>query len=126
MTQPTEVLDASALLAWLQNELGAEKVQLDGSVMNSVNWSEVLQKAHQNGVVVAGLQGELEALGLRLAGFSVEEGQIAAELFRSTKPFGLSLGDRACLATAERLSGVAVTAEKIWSRLNRVQVRQIR
>ncbi len=50
-----EVLDASALLTWLQLEPGAEEVRLEGSVMNSVNWSEVLQKAEQNGVDVAGL-----------------------------------------------------------------------
>lgn len=126
MSEGLEVLDASALLAWLQNEPGADEVDLTSSVMNSVNWSEVLQKAEQNGVEVTGVREELEALGLALQGFSLEEATRAAELYPSTKGYGLSLGDRACLATALLQGGVAVTAEGAWSKLDGVRVRQIR
>ncbi len=121
-----EVLDASALLAWLQAEPGADKVRLTGSIVNSVNWSEVLQKARQNGVEVEGVREELEALGLKLRAFSLEEAERAAELYAVTKAYGLSLGDRACLATALVSGGVAVTAERAWSKLEGVRVRQIR
>lgn len=126
MNEGPEVLDASALLAWLQLEPGAQEVRLEGALMNSVNWSEVLQKAEQNGVEVEGIREELEALGLRLQAFGVEEGQRAADLYPVTRAFGLSLGDRACLATALSLGGVAVTAERAWSQLEGVQIRQIR
>lgn len=123
----SDVLDASALLAWLQDEPGAENVRLEGALMNSVNWSEVLQKARQNGVEVEGIQEELEALGLELRGFGLEEGTKAAELFPLTRAFGLSLGDRACLATTLLISGTAVTAESIWSKAKHgVPVRVIR
>ena len=121
-----EVLDASALLAWLQAEPGADAVRLEGALINSVNWSEVLQKARQKGVAVEGVREELEALGLKLRAFSLEEGERAAELYAVTKAHGLSLGDRACLATALALDGVAVTAERAWSKLEGVRVRQIR
>lgn len=121
-----EVLDASALLAWLQAEPGADEVRLEAALMNSVNWSEVLQKAEQNGVEIEGIREELEALGLRLQAFSLAEGQKAAELYPTTKLHGLSLADRACLATALVSGGVAVTAERVWSQLEGVQVRQIR
>ena len=121
-----QVLDASALLAWLQDEPGADEVKLEHSVINSVNFSEVLQKAKQNGVDVTGIEEELTALGLRLQNFSVEEATKAAELYRVTKPYGLSLGDRACLATALVSGGVAVTAEQVWSKLGDIRVRQIR
>ena len=121
-----QVLDASALLAWLQDEPGADAVKLERSVINSVNFSEVLQKAEQNGVDVAGIEEELTALGLRLQSFSVEEATKAAKLYRVTKPYGLSLGDRACLATALISGGVAVTAEQVWSKLGDIRVRQIR
>lgn len=95
--------------------------------MNSVNWSEVVQKAQQKGVVVTGLQEELAALGLELRGFSVAEGQRAADLYPLTKACGLSLGDRACLATADTLSGTAVTAENVWTKAEHgVPVRVIR
>ena len=100
---------------------------LEGAVMNSVNWSEVVQKAQHKGVGVTGLQEELEALGLELRGFSVAEGQKAAELYALTKTYGLSLGDRACLATAAVLSGTAVTAENVWTQAEHdVTVRVIR
>lgn len=122
-----EVLDASALLAWLQDEPGADEITLEGAVINSVNWSEVVQKAQQKGIVVTGLQEELVALGLELRGFSIAEGQGAADLYPITKAYGLSLGDRACLATAFTLSGTAVTAENVWTKAKHgVPVRVIR
>lgn len=127
MSAGLEVLDASALLAWLQDEPGMDEVTLEGAVINSVNWSEVVQKAEQNGVAMVGIREELGALGLDLRGFSLEEGQEAAELYPLTKAYGLSLGDRACLATASVLSGTAVTAEGVWAKAEHgVQVRVIR
>ena len=47
-----------ALLAWLQAEPGADEVRLEGALINSVNWSEVLQKAEQKGVEVEGVREE--------------------------------------------------------------------
>ena len=126
MSELLEVLDASALLAWLQFESGAEEVTLESSMMNSVNWSEVLQKAEQHGVAVEGMREELEALGLKLQPFGLAEAAKAAELFSVTRAHGLSLGDRACLATALLNEAVAVTAERAWSQLSGVRVRQIR
>lgn len=127
MNGKPDVLDASALLAWLQLETGADHVALDGAVMNSVNWSEVLQKAEQNLVKVTGIREELEALGLLLVPFSIDEGRSAADLFAVTTSHGLSLGDRACLATADMLGSTAVTAERAWAQVNHgVRVRVIR
>lgn len=127
MNYGPEVLDASALLTWLQAEPGADEIALEGAVMNSVNWSEVLQKAEQNGVEVVGIREELEALGLKLQAFSLEEGQKAAELYPLTKTHGLSLGDRACLATAFAVNGVAVTADRNWNQAeHKIPVRVIR
>ena len=88
------MLDASGLLAWLQGEPGMDNVTLEGAVINSVNWSEVVQKAEQNGVAMVGIREELGALGLDFRGFSLEEGQKAAEFYPLTKAHGLSLGDR--------------------------------
>ena len=126
MSRGPEVLDASALLAWLQ-EPGTNAGNLGGAVINSVNWSEVLQKARQKGVEVAGLDEELEVPGLELRGFSLKEGRRAAEFYPLAKAFGLSLGDRACLATAALLSGTAVTVKSVWSQVGHgVPVRVIR
>ncbi len=108
------MLDASALLALLQEEPGGESVKLGGSVINSVNFAEVVQKSLAKGKPVQRLLGELRLLGLEVAPFTPEEGVMAAELYNHTRAAGLSLGDRACLATARSRNGVAVTADRAW------------
>ena len=109
-----EILDASALLALLQLEPGAAAVTLAGSVMNSVNYAEVVQKSVERGRPVDTLLQELTLLGLSVRPFTSEEAQIAGELISITRPFGLSLGDRACLASAKVLDRIAVTADQSW------------
>ena len=113
--QPPIVLDASALLALLREEPGADAVErvLDGSMMSCVNLSEVLQKAEQHAVDVEGLEYDLEALGVQFAPFDVPAARSSAELWRSGR--GLSLGDRACLALAASIDGVALTADQRWT-----------
>ena len=110
-----EVLDASAVLALLQREPGAVQVDLVGSVMNSVNFAEVVQKSVERGRAVDTLLQELTLLGLDVRPFGPEEAQLAGELIAVTRPYGLSLADRACLATAKHLGYVAVTADRNWT-----------
>jgi ribonuclease VapC len=116
VTAVTAVLDASALLALLQEEPGADLVEelLDGAIMSTVNLSEVIQKAEQHGADTEGLEYDLEALGLGFVGFDVHAARIAAELWSAGT--GLSLGDRACLALAKERAGTAVTADGRWKR----------
>lgn len=122
-----EVLDASALLALLQREPGGGAVVLAGAVMNSVNFAEVVQKSVDKGRPVDTLLQELTLLGLQITSFSPQEAQRAGKLYLKTKSHGLSLGDRACLATAQLLDGVAVTADRHWLEVpHGVQVRSIR
>ena len=92
------VLDASALLALLQKEPGTETVEtlLEEAAISSVNWSEVVQKSLDRGVELGSLREDLEALGLSIAPFDVEEAEIAAALRRGTAEFGLSLAHRPC------------------------------
>ena len=116
----TIVLDASALPAFLQNEPGCDQVEaaLAETVISSVNWAEVVQKSIAVAVDVNGMREDLEALGLRIVPFSVEEAEIAAQLWQKTRQAGLSLGDRACLSTGIRLDAPVLTADKIWATLN--------
>ena len=96
------VLDASALLAHLQQERGGGGVGavLGHAVMSTVNWAEVVGKARAADVDVAGLQDDLRTLGLSLLPFSAAQAELAGSLAQRTRPFGLSLGDRACIAVA--------------------------
>lgn len=122
-----EVLDSSALLALLQREPGGENVTLQGAVMNTVNFAEVVQKTAQRGKPTGTLLSELTLLGLSIRPFSPEEGVVAGELYLPTREQGLSLGDRACLATTLTLDGVAVTADRKWQTAEHgAQVRVIR
>jgi ribonuclease VapC len=108
------VLDASALLALLQEEQGADEVEglLDGASMACVNLSEVIQKAEQHGVETEGLEYDLEALGIEFRDFGVAMARPTAELWVAGK--GLSLGDRACLALAKVIDATAITADSRW------------
>jgi PIN domain nuclease of toxin-antitoxin system len=65
------VLDASALLAWLQSEPGGELVEeeLASGAISGLNWSEVLQKSLAHGVETTGLREDMEALGLVIMPF---------------------------------------------------------
>jgi ribonuclease VapC len=96
---------------------------LDDAEMSCVNVSEVLQKAEQHGIDIEGLEIDLEALGVRLHAFDINDARAAAELWHVTRSAGLSLGDRACLALAQRLGGVAVTADARWAELEGIDIR---
>lgn len=116
----TVVLDASALLSFLQDEPGNSQVEtvLTEAVICSVNWSEVVQKTVAAGIDANGVREDLEALGLIILPFSVEDAELAALLWQQTRQFGLSLGDRACLSVGLRLEARVLTADRIWTTLD--------
>jgi ribonuclease VapC len=115
----TAVLDASAVLTLLYRETGHEKVAdlVDGSVISSVNWSEVVQKLAQRGLPdSAEVAASLLALGTTILPFTRHDAEVAAALWPACRAHGLSLGDRACLAVAQALPApLAVTADLAWA-----------
>ena len=123
------VLDASALLALLNRELGSEKVvaALPDAVMSSVNLSEVVAKWVDQGRAETEIRSYLDALGLVIVPFDVEMAYRSGGLRSRTKSAGLSFGDRACLALAESLDVPALTSDRAWASLNlNIQVELIR
>ncbi len=123
------MLDASALLAVLHGEPGADRVEpvLNGALLSSVNWSEVVQKALGRGIDTRGLRADLEALGLEIVPFAAVHAEEAALLWAPTRSLGLSLGDRACLSLARLAGRPALTADGDWARAGvGVEVRLIR
>ena len=126
---PAYVLDASALLALLNRESGADEVRplVERSVISSVNWAEVFQRAIALGMEVRDLRIRLESLGLGLLPFTAEDAELTAHLWSATRQVGLSLGDRACLSLARRLGLPALTADRGWAAVDlEVEVRLIR
>ena len=123
------VLDASALLAYLQDEPGGERVRavLAQSVMSTVNWAEVIGKARDDEVDTSGLQEDLVSLGLAFEPFTPAQAEFAGQLKASTRRLGLSLGDRACLALGSERDETVYTADRAWLDLDlRVAVEAIR
>lgn len=117
---PEVVLDASALLAFLHGEPGADSVRsmLGRGIISAVNWSEVVKRGLAFGTDLAGLARDAHAAGLRIVPFDEEDAVRAAELGVETSVHGLSLADCACLALADRSGVPAVTADQTWKRLS--------
>jgi PIN domain nuclease of toxin-antitoxin system len=123
------VLDASAVLAVLNGEPGEKKVipLLTESAVSSVNLTEVAAKLLEAGMDEASAQIAVSVLGIgKIVDFSEELAWETARLRPLTKQYGLSLGDRACLALARKLNVPAVTADKEWSKFKLCQVTLIR
>ena len=110
------VFDSSALLAFARQEPGAAGVgtRVSSGHVSAVNASEFVQKLNQYGDdgVLAFLA--LEGLGLTLHDVDRRDALAAAAMYNLSKPFGLSLGDRLCLALAQRLGAEVVTADRVW------------
>lgn len=116
------VLDASALLAYLRDEPGAEMVTeaiAGGGAISTVNLAEVLATAATRGSDPAELVEKLVRRGLlegtlAVVPFTTADAIEAARLRPLTRAEGLSLGDRSCLALARRLRAPALTADRTW------------
>jgi len=114
------VLDSSAVLAAINGETGAERVEdaLPGGAISAANFSEVLSKlvdkGHDDGEAVAAL----DALPLTVLPVDAAQARRAGLLRRQTRRLGLSLGDRVCLALAVELRLPVVTADRAWAQLD--------
>lgn len=110
------VLDASALLALLNRERGHEKVSavIDRATMNTVNITEVITKLARLGIPPTEIEMILAGLNIDMVDFNMNMAILAGNLIIKTREFGLSLGDRACLAFAESKGYSVITADKAW------------
>jgi len=114
-----EVLDASAPVALLWEEPGADAVEalLDRAVVSAVSWCEVLQRYAADGVSTEGKRESIEALGVAIESFTAGDAERAAALGAGTRALGLSLGDRACLALGRRLGARVRTTDRTWTQI---------
>ena len=115
----TAVLDASALLALLFGEPGAELVAdaiADGAAVSTVNIGEVatllVRHGHDSEKLLAPVREQVT-----IEQFTYDDALSAGTLYPHTSAKGLSLADRACLSLARRLSAIAITADRAWADL---------
>jgi PIN domain nuclease of toxin-antitoxin system len=133
MPARSAVLDASAVLAVVRDEGGAdvvEQVLLDGGCsICVVNWMEVAERAIAVELDPRPYRDMLLQAGVRFEPLTLADADRGAALRAPTKSAGLSLADRCCLALAHRLGCPAYTADAAWNRLGDgvdVDVRLIR
>lgn len=118
---PPILLDASAVLAFLQGEPGEDVVrqalQSAHCLVSVANQAEIISKALDRG-------GSKDTIGLMLSELNytvtdlvAEDGTQAGWLRAATRHLGLSLGDRLCLACAQRLKSQVLTADREWLKL---------
>jgi ribonuclease VapC len=113
------VLDASALLALIQNELGAAVIRplLKRAVMSTINVAEVLTALQRVEVQPKDAIVSVGDIIHEITPFDIEQAQSTAELQPIVRHKGLSLGDRACIALGQKLQAPIYTADKIWGEL---------
>jgi len=114
------VLDASALLALINDEKGSDVVKnaLKTSMMSTVNVAEVVTSLTKIGVPINDSKHMVNSLLPTVVDFTNEQAFLTGELYTKTKSVGLSLGDRSCLSLAKTKNIPVLTADKIWKKLN--------
>jgi PIN domain nuclease of toxin-antitoxin system len=115
------VLDASAILAVIGGEPGAEKLTPDllaRAVGSAVNLSEVQAKLVSRGWSSEQAWEDATSPVREVVAFDEAQARVAGDLATQTRHLGLSLGDRACLALGIALKVPVYTAEKAWKKLN--------
>lgn len=123
------VLDASAMLAFLNQENGHDVVSqcLEAAVMSAVNLSEVIAKLADKNISESLIQEFVTQLPVKIIPVDTEQAVIAGLLRLPTKGLGLSLGDRFCLALGKQRSSAVITADRAWERLQLgIEIRLIR
>ncbi len=129
VSDPAVLLDASALLALLNDEPGGDRVaaHLPGARISAVNLAEVVAKLAEHGMPEPAIRSAVEGLGLEVIDLDRAAAYRSGMLRPSMKSIGLSLGDRTCLAIGLELGIPVVTADRLWSRLElAVEVQLIR
>ena len=114
------VLDASALLSILLDELGHERVDriLDRSRIHAVNLAEVVGRLVRSGMPAERAVATLHELHLEVEEeFGERQAEFCGALMGTRRDLGLSLGDCVCLTMAAWSGAVAVTADRRWKEL---------
>ena len=119
------LFDASALLAYVNDEPGGDVVERElqePGAVSAANWSEIAQKVLAAGGDWPVARAVLLSYDLAVEPVLAADGELAATSWR--RGSGLSLADRLCLATGERLAATVWTADAAWG--SGGAVRQVR
>jgi ribonuclease VapC len=115
------VLDASAILALVHNEPGADQVAeaLPGSMLSTVNLAEVVGKLVDAAIDASDLHTLLLSAGVTIEPFLAADAELAGAMRSLPGGRALSLGDRCCLALTVRSDPPdVITGDRVWTELD--------
>ncbi|MBN8828093.1 MAG: type II toxin-antitoxin system VapC family toxin [Sphingobacteriia bacterium] len=115
------VLDASAIIALIKKEPGSETVvkYLDNAIISAVNLAEVVKYFIDNSdATIENIKNYISTLISEIIPVNEKIAYLSSELLKETKQYGLSLGDRICIATGIINKCKIITADQIWKNLS--------
>lgn len=115
------IFDASAIIALFAKEKGYEtiKAYLKDAVISSVNVAEVYKYCLEiQNLTSEEAENLFIILGIKIINFTNQQALITAKLLNKTKSYGLSLGDRACIALAMIENSPVITCDSIWKKID--------
>ena len=126
----TQVFDASAVLAAIFEEPGANRVvalwSAGENLLSAVNYAEVVSKLAERGMSAGEVIAVIEGVPLSVTAFDRRTAHQAGLLRPATKALSLALGDRACLALGIVREARVITAERAWKKLKGIEIEVIR
>ena len=113
------VYDASAVLALLRDEAGADVIAeyAGDALISTVNLQEAIKALLVRGFTIDVARAMIDALHLEIRPHTADDAYAAAELYESTKEHGRGLGDRTCMALAIAEGLPALTTDQAWAKL---------
>ena len=115
------VFDSSALIMLFAKEKGYEiiKQHMKNAIISSVNIAEVYKYCIEvQNLTEDDCRSLIKLSGIKIIEFCEEQALITAKIIKKTKPYGLSLGDRACIALAMLKKHPVLTCDKIWQKVD--------
>ena len=129
MLAVTGIFDTSAILAIFNAEPGSEHAMefLEGAAISTVNLAEIVTKLLEWKFSEHKIIEYLVTLNIAIIAFDRDTALETGRMRGATRHLGLSLGDRACLATAKSLVVPVLTTDRTWQRLDLgIDIRLIR
>jgi PIN domain nuclease of toxin-antitoxin system len=115
------VFDSSVLIMLFAKEPGYEKIRgyMRYAIISSINIAEVYKYCLEvQNLTEDDCRNLIKLTGIKIIDFCEEQALITAKIIKQTKQYGLSLGDRACIALAMLKDYQILTCDKIWQKVD--------
>jgi PIN domain nuclease of toxin-antitoxin system len=120
MSAALYVIDSSVVLSVLRDEEGSRRAAefAIGVAISSVNLAEIVTKCMEFEIDPDDVLQYIAGRNIDVVEFDFADSMLAGRLWKAAPKGKLSLGDRACIATAIRLNAAVVTADRVWAELD--------